>query len=68
MWGNQSIRKEIWHIGGKYKRAMRQKGRAIPLGLLASIGAPFLGEIAKTILGKILGSGLKKKKRSRIKW
>ena len=47
---------------------MRQKGRAILLGLLASIGAPFLGEIAKTILGKILGSGLKKKKRRRIKW
>ena len=60
----------IWHIGGKYKRARRQKGRAIPLGLLASIGAPFLGEIAKPILGKILGRGLKKKKRRRrrTKW
>ena len=65
----QSIRKGIWHNGGKYKKARRQKGGAIPLGLLASIGAPFLDEIPKPILGKILGRGLKKKKRRRrIKW
>ena len=64
MRGKQSVKKGIWHIGGKYKRAPvknRQKGGAIPLGLLASIGAPILGEIAKPILGKILGSGIKKK-------
>ena len=29
------------------------KGGAISLGLLASIGAPILGEIAKPIFGKI---------------
>ena len=67
MRGKQSIRKGIWHIGGKYKRATkrkrRQKGGAIPFGLLASIGAPILGEIAKPILGKILGTGLRKRKR-----
>ena len=44
MRGKQSIRKGIWHIGGKYKRTKkrkrRQKGGAIPFGLLASIGAP----------------------------
>ena len=64
MRGKQSIRKGIWHIGGKYKRTKkrkrRQKGGAIPFGLLASIGA-LVGEIAKPILGKILG--LRKRKR-----
>ena len=67
MRGKQSVKKGIWHIGGKYKRAprrkRRQKGGAIPFGLLASIGAPILGEIAKPILGKILGRGLQKRRR-----
>ena len=42
MRGKQSVKKGIWHIGGKYKRApkRRQRGGAIPLGLLASIGTP----------------------------
>ena len=65
MRGKQSVKKGIWHIGGKYKRApvkKRQKGGAIPLELLASIGAPILGEIAKPILGKILGRGIKKER------
>ena len=63
MQGKQSVKKGIWHIGGKYKRApkrRKQKGGAFPLGLLASICAPILGEIAKLILGKILGRGLKR--------
>ena len=63
------MKKGIWHIGGKYKRAPRerkkQKGEVIPFGLLASITAPVLGEIAKPLLGKILGGGLKKRRR---KW
>ena len=67
MRGKQSVKKGIWHIGGKYKwaprRKRRQKGGAIPFGLLASIGAPILGEIAKPILGKILGRGLQKRRR-----
>ena len=42
-------------------RKRRQRGRAIPLRLLASIGA---GEIAKPILGKILDRG---RRRRRIK-
>ena len=58
MRGKQSVRKGIWHIGGKRKR--RQKGGAIPFALLASIGAPILREIAKPLLGKILGRGLKR--------
>ena len=63
MRGKQSVKKGIWHIGGKYKRApkrKKQKGGAIPFGLLASIGAPILGEIPKPILGKISGRGLKR--------
>ena len=65
MRGKQSIKKGKRHIGGKYKRApkRKQKRGAIPFGLLASIGAPILREIAKPILGKILGRGLKKRRR-----
>ena len=65
MRGKQSIKKGKRHIGGKYKRApkRKQKRGAISFGLLASIGAPILGEIAKPILEKILGRGLKKGRR-----
>ena len=64
MRGKQSVKKGIWHIGGKYKRApkRRQRGGAIPLGLLASIGAPILGEIAKPIFGEIFGRGRRKRR------
>ena len=33
MRGKQSVKKGIWHIGGKYKRALEKKrrGGAIPL-------------------------------------
>ena len=61
MRGKQSVRKGIWYIGGKRKRApkrKKQKGGAIPFGLLASIGAPILREIVKPLLGKILGRRL----------
>ena len=42
--GKQSVKKGLWYIEGKYKRARkrRQRGWAIPLGLLASVGAPIL--------------------------
>ena len=67
MQGRQSVRKKIWHIGGKYKRARRrrrkQKGGAIPFGPLASLGALILGEIAKLILEKILQRGLRKRRK-----
>ena len=35
----------------------------IPFGLLASLGAPILREIEKPILGKILGRGLRKRRK-----
>ena len=40
----------------------KQRGGAIPTGLLASIGAPILGEIVKPILGKIFGRGRRKRR------
>ena len=63
-WGKQSVKKELWYIEGKYKKARkrRQGGGGIPLGLLASIGAPILGEIAKPILGKVLGRGRRRRR------
>ena len=51
--GKQSVKKGIWYLGGRYKKARkRQRGKGFLLGLLASIGAPILGEIAKPILEK----------------
>ena len=47
------VKKDVWYIGGKkgvwYIEGKKgiQKGRAIPIGLLASIASPILGEVAK---------------------
>ena len=62
--GKQSVKKWVWYIGSRYKRApkRRQRGSAIPLGLLASIGAPILDEIAKPSFGKIFGRGTRKRR------
>ena len=59
--GKQVVKKGIWHIGSKKRK--KQKGGAIPLGLLASFAGPVIGEIAKPIFKKILGRGKKKKKK-----
>ena len=56
----QYVKKGVWYIGGKKRK---QRRGAIPLGLLASIDAPILGEIAKPILGKFFG---RRHKRRRI--
>ena len=60
--GKQSVKKGIWYIGTKRKIRKRQRGKGFPLGLLASIGAPILGEVAKPILGKIFGRGRRRQK------
>ena len=68
MRGRQSVKKGIWHIGG---RRSKQKGGAPPLGLLAGLAGPVLGEIVKPIFGKIFGRGLRRKKglrRRRIRY
>ena len=65
--GKQSVQKGVWYIGGKYKRAPNRKKRqqrgGIPFGLIASLAAPILGEVAKPIFGKILGRGIRRRKR-----
>ena len=63
--GRQSVKKGVWYIGGRYRRApkRRQKGGAILIGLIAPLAAPVLGEIAKPILDKILGRGLRRRRR-----
>ena len=63
MRGKQYVKTGVWYTGCGKKR--KQKGGAFPLGLLASIGAPILGEIAKPILGKIFGRGRKRRRRRR---
>ena len=50
----------MWYIGGKKRK---QQGSAIPIGLIASVAGPILGEIAKPILKKIVGGKIKKKQR-----
>ena len=52
--GKQYVKKGFWYIGGKKRK---QKGAGLPIGLLATIGAPILGELAKPILGKNFGRG-----------
>ena len=61
--GKQVVKKGIWHIGSKKRKTKKQKGGAIPLGLLASFAGPVIGEIAKPIFKKILGRGKKRKEK-----
>ena len=63
MRGRQSIKKSVWHIGGR----KRQRGGAFPLGLVASLAGPILGEVAKPIFKTILGRGIKRRGRRRRK-
>ena len=66
--GKHSVKKGVWYIGGGKRR---QGGGSIPIGLLAPIAAPILGEIAKPILQKIFGRGRRRKRalrRRKRKW
>ena len=58
--GKQYVKKGVWYIGGK------RKGRVITFGLIASLAAPVLSDVAKPILGKILGRGRRRKRGLRI--
>ena len=58
--GKQYVKKGVWYIVVKKRR---QKGGAIPFGLLASIVASVLGELAKPILAKIFGRCLRRRRR-----
>ena len=62
--GKQVVKKGVRYIGGKKrKRKTKQKGKGFPFGLVASVAAPLLGEIAKPIFKKIFGRGRKRRKR-----
>ena len=63
MHGRQSIRKGVWHIGGR----KRQRGGPFPLGLIASLAGPILREVAKPIFKTILGRGIKRRGKGELK-
>ena len=63
MRGKQSVRKGVWYTGGKKRRYRKQRGRGIPLGLIASAAAPFLGEVAKLLLKKCFGGRRRRRRR-----
>ena len=56
MRGKQSVRKVVWYIGGRKKSGRKiyrkQRGRGLPLALIALAATPFLGEVAKPIFKK----------------
>ena len=61
----KQVKKGIWYIEGKYRKRRKkrkQKGGAFPFGLIASLAAPVLGEVAKPWFKKILGRGKKRKR------
>ena len=62
MRGKQYVKKGVWYIGGKKRK---QAGGAIPIGLLALIGAPILGKLANPILGKLFGRRCKKEEQEK---
>ena len=65
MRAKQSIKRGVLHIRGNYKRPKKkrkQKGGAIPFGLIASLAGPILGEVAKPIFKKIIRRGKRRKK------
>ena len=60
----QSVKKTFGTLGGDIKEQEKEDrvmGQYLS-GLLASIGAPILGEIAKPILGKILGRSRRRRR------
>ena len=60
--GKQYEKKGVWYFWGKKEN---KKAEDLLIGLLASIGAPILRELAKPILGKFFGRGRKKGRRLR---
>ena len=61
--GRQSIKKGVWHIGGR----RRQRGGAFPLGHLAGLAVPLIGAVAEPINKKIVGRGIVGKRRRRVR-
>ena len=65
--GKQSVKKGVWHIGGKKRKKQKKNSGAIPFGLIASVTGPILGEVAKPIFKKMIGGKIKRRRRP-IKW
>ena len=47
----------------KKRRYRKQRGEGLPIGLIASVAAPFLGEIAKPIFKKSFGGSRRRRGR-----
>ena len=60
--GKQSVKTDFWYIGGR-KGKRRQKGGAIPIGLLASIDASVLSQIAKRIFRNKIDRGRRRRRK-----
>ena len=60
----QSLKGGVWHLEGKRRRKKRRQngGFLLIAGLLGSIAAPFIGEIAKPILKKIVGGSRRRRR------
>ena len=61
MRGKQYVKKVFDILVGKYRKT-KQKGGAIPIGLLASTGVSILGEIAKPLPGTLFGRGRRRRR------
>ena len=72
--GKQVVKKGMWYIGGGKRKKRKQQGKGIPFGLVASVAAPILSEIAKPVFQKMFGRKslttpkFKKKKRIKLLW
>ena len=59
MRGKQSVKTGVLYIGGRkrYRKRTkrRQKGKGLPIELITSVAAPFIGEKAKPTFKKIFG-------------
>ena len=53
--GKQVVKKGMWYIGGGKRKKRKQQGKGIPFGLVASVAAPILSEIAKPVFQKMFG-------------
>ena len=51
--GKQVVKKGRWNIRGGQRKKRKQQGKRIPFGLVASVAAPILSEIAKPVFKKI---------------
>ena len=62
----QSVKRGVWYIVGRRRRQRGQKGGFLPIaGILGSVAAPRIDEIAKPILINIVGCRKVKGRRHR---